>query len=117
MRISESLGRFGGCAVFSTLVGLGIAATPSFADVPPPINPTLCPTTGGTNTSAGVVATPQQWDTAAEAILAEDPGIDWAELCQLIYEDYNLLPPTNYDPAWEALIPGSPTYIPPIHNP
>ncbi len=115
MRIFQSTHRFGLFAV-AALSGIVLFAAASFGTTPPPIDPTLCPTMP-VGSPAPVVATPEQWDTAAAVVLSLDPEVDWVELCEGILYLYDLLPPTDYDPAWEATIPGSPSYVPPTMMP
>jgi hypothetical protein len=80
------------------------------ADVTPPSNPTLTPTTGSGFTSPPVVASEEAWDMIEETILAMYPGSTYDEICYYALMWFNVYPPSGGCEL--PMLPPPPTMMP-----
>jgi hypothetical protein len=97
--------------VVIAVVSMFVARTDLRADVTPPSNPTLTPTTGSGFTSPATEASVEAWDLIEESILAMYPGATYGEICYYALMWYNVYPP-NYceiPPSLPAPPPSPPT--------
>ncbi len=100
-------------AVFSVVTA---ASSNARADVTPPTNPVLTPSTGPLG-GPPIIASPSYWELIEANILAMYPNADWGQILYLALTLYNALPPDySQDPGNQPnpCLPPPPLCLPPL---